>query len=369
VSVRFWDYRTEYSGLRDEIRQAVDDVFGSGWLILGERVRAFEAAWAENCGVAFGVGVNSGTDALFLALKALGVGPGDEVVTVANTAIPTVSAIESTGARTRFVDIDPATFLMDPAKLEPVLNANTRCILPVHLYGQCADMEAINAIAVAKDIAVLEDCAQCHGATQQGSPAGSLGAAAAFSFYPTKVLGAYGDAGMVVSNDAGLANKVRRLRTYGIDDDNNAAEHGYNSRLDEIQAAILSVKLPHLPGWIAERQRLAGVYSKRLAGTALGLPAVADGNEHVYYAYVVRHPERERMIAALDAESIQVNISYAHPISLMPGYRHLGYGEGDLPESERACAEVFSLPLYPGLTPQDQDTVCHALEKALKEVK
>ena len=368
MSVRFWDYRTEYSGLRDEIRQAVDDVFGSGWLILGERVRAFEAAWAENCGVAHGVGVNSGTDALFLALKALGVGPGDEVVTVANTAIPTVSAIESTGARTRFVDTDPETFLMDPARLEDAIGPKTRCILPVHLYGQCADMDAINAIARAKDIAVLEDCAQCHGAVQKGRAAGSMGAVAAFSFYPTKVLGAYGDAGMVVSNDGDLAEKVRRLRAYGISNANDAAEHGYNSRLDEVQAAILSVKLPHLDDWIDERRRLAEVYSGRLAELPLGLPVVADGNQHVYYAYVVHHPERARLIELLDAEGIQVNISYPKPVSLMPAYRHLGYGEGDLPESERACAEVFSLPLYPGLTPEDQGAVCNALEKALNGI-
>jgi aminotransferase EvaB len=328
-------------------------------------VRTFETAWAEYSGLTHGIGVNSGTDALFLSLKALGVGPGDEVVTVANTAIPTVSAIESTGARTRFVDTDPDTFLMDPAKLEPAIGPNTRCILPVHLYGQCADMEAISNVAQSRGIPVLEDCAQCHGATQKGRSAGSMGTISAFSFYPTKVLGAYGDAGMVVCDDAGLAEKVRHLRAYGIGDDATATEHGYNSRLDEIQAAILSVKLPHLDDWIAERRRLAAVYSERLAGLPLGLPVVADGNEHVYYAYVVRHPERARLIERLDGEGIQVNISYPHPISLMEGYRHLGYGEGDLPESERACSEVFSLPLYPGLTEEDQDAVCVALEDAL----
>ncbi len=366
MSVRFWDYRSEYSRLRDDILKAVDDVFGSGWLILGERVSAFETAWAEYCGLNHGVGANSGTDALFLALKAFGVGPGGEVITVANTAIPTVSAIESTGARARFVDTDPDTFLMDPAKLEAVIGPQTRCILPVHLYGQCADMNVINAIA--KDIPVLEDCAQSHGATQKGRPAGSMGAAGAFSFYPTKVLGAYGDAGMVVCDDTELADKIRRLRAYGICDTQNAAKHGYNSRLDEVQAAILSVKLAHLEDWITERRRLAAVYSERLAGLPLGLPVVADGNEHVYYAYVVRHPERARLIENLDAEGIQVNISYPHSISMMKGYRHLGYGEGDLPETERACREVFSLPLYPGLTPEDQDAVCSALEKALDQI-
>ena len=368
MSVRFWDYRPEYDGLREDILQAVDDVFGSGWLILGERVRTFEADFSDYCGAAHGVGVNSGTDALFLALKALGIEAGDEVVTVANTAIPTVSAIESTGAQARFVDTDPDTCLMDPAKLEDAITPKTRCILPVHLYGQCADMDAIGTIAQKHEIPVLEDCAQSHGATQNGQPAGSMGAAGAFSFYPTKVLGAYGDAGMVVCDDKALAEKIRSLRAYGISDAANATEHGYNSRLDEVQAAILSVKLPLLQGWIAERRRLADVYTERLSGLSLGLPKLGDGNEHVYYAYVVRHPERARLIETLEADGIQVNISYPHPISLMQGYRHLGFEKGDLPETERACEEVFSLPLYPGLSEQDQDAVCKALEQALDAI-
>ena len=368
MSVRFWDYRPEYSGLREDILKVVDDVFKSGSLIMGERVRAFEMAWAEYSGVSHGVGVNSGTDALFLALKALDIGSGEEVVTVANTAIPTVSAIESTGARARFVDTHPETYLMDPAKLEAAIGPQTRCILPVHLYGQCADMNAINAIARAHGLPVLEDCAQSHGSTQNGRTAGSMGIVGAFSFYPTKILGAYGDAGMVVTSHGEIAEKVRRLRTYGTSDANNATEHGYNSRLDEVQAAILSVKLLLLEDWITERRRLAGVYSERLSGLPLDLPVIADGNQHVYYAYVVRHPERDRLIERLDGEGVQVNISYPYPISLMEGYGHLGYGEGDLPESERACAEVFSLPLYPGLTPEDQGVVCSALKKALRGI-
>lgn len=362
MSVKFWDFKPEYSEIRNEILQAVDEVFKSGWLILGERVITFENAWAKYSGVAHGVGVNSGTDALFLALKALGIGPGDEVITVANTAIPTVSAIESTGALTRFVDTEPDTYLMDPNKIEAVIGPKTRCILPVHLYGQCANMDAINFIARKHELPILEDCAQSHGATQNGSKAGSMGSASAFSFYPTKVLGAYGDAGMVLSGSDKLAEKVRRLRAYGISDSYISDEHGYNSRLDEVQAAILSTKLPLLEGWIKERQRLAGVYSKFLSGLSLGLPAVAKGNQHVYYAYVVRHPKRTRFIEMLSGEGIQVNITYPHPISLMAGYQHLGYKAGDLPETERACKEVFSLPLYPGLTAENQEKVCMALK-------
>ena len=367
MSVQFWSYQSEYSEIRDEILQVADDVFKSGWLILGERVLAFEVAWAKYSGVTHGVGVNSGTDALFLALKALGVGSGDEVITVANTAIPTVSAIESTGAITKFVDIEPDTYLMDPKKVESVIGPKTRCIIPVHLYGQCADMDVINDIAREHKLTVLEDCAQSHGAKMNGKIAGSLGAASAFSFYPTKVLGAYGDAGMVLSCDNDIAEKVRRLRAYGINETNNASEHGYNSRLDELQAAILSIKLPFLDGWIAERQRLADVYSKCLTGIPISLPFVAKGNQHVYYAYVVRHPKRAQIIKRLESEGIQVNVTYPHPISLMEGYKHLDYKVGDLPETERACNEVFSLPLYPGLTEEDQDEVCRVLRDVVNE--
>ena len=368
MSIKFLDIRAEYSEIRNEVLQAVDEVFKSGWLILGERVTTFEDAWAKYSGVAYGVGVNSGTDALFLALKALDVGPGDEVITVAHTAIPTVSAIESTGAITRFVDTDPDTYLMDPNKIESVIGPKTRCILPVHLYGQCANMDAIKAIAKTYEIPVLEDCAQSHGAIQNGCKAGSMGAAGAFSFYPTKVLGAYGDAGMVLSACSSLIEKIRRLRAYGISDTYFADEHGYNSRLDEIQAAILLVKLPFLSDWIKERQRLASVYLNYLSELPLGLPIVANGNQHVYYAFVVRHPKRAHFIKRLSAEGIQVNVTYPYPISLMAGYKHLGYKEGDLPETERACNEVFSLPLYPGLRAEDQEKICIALRKITNDV-
>jgi aminotransferase EvaB len=368
VSVKFWDLEPEYSEIRNEIIQAVDEVFKSGWLILGERVINFEDAWAKYSGATHGVGVNSGTDALFLALKALGIGPGDEVITVANTAIPTVSAIESTGARTRFVDTEPDTYLMDPNKIEAAIGSKTRCILPVHLYGQCANMDDINFIAKKHELLILEDCAQSHGATQNGCMAGSMGVASAFSFYPTKVLGAYGDAGMVLCGSDKIAEKVRRLRTYGINETYISDEHGYNSRLDEVQAAILLAKLPFLEGWIKERKRLASVYSNSLSDLPLGLPMVATGNKHVYYAYVVRHPKRAHLIKKLSAEGIQVNITYPHPISLMAGYQHLGYKKGDLPETERACKEVFSLPLYPGLTAEDQEKVCIALKSVTNDL-
>ena len=246
MRISSWDYLQEYEFEREEILDVVDSVFRSGRLILGNNVAAFETEFATYCGTAYGIGVASGTDAIFLALKALGIGPGDEVITVANTAVPTVSAVVSTGATPRFVDIDLTTYLIDSDKIEKVINTNTRCILPVHLYGQCAEMDKIHRIADAHNLYVVEDCAQAHGATYNIQKAGSFGHASAFSFYPTKVLGTYGDGGIVITNKEQLKGRLNRLRSYGMDDTSSAQEHGYNSRLDEIHAAILRKKLTRL---------------------------------------------------------------------------------------------------------------------------
>lgn len=366
MPIQVWDYRAEYETERDDILAAVDAVCRSGRLILGEQVRTFEAALATWCGTSHGVGVNSGTDALVLALRALGVGPGDEVVTVSNTAIPTVSAIVTTGATPRFVDIDPSTYLMNTGQLEAALSPRTRCLLPVHLFGQCVDMSAVRAVAERHDLAVLEDCAQATGAEQQGHRAGSMGDAAAFSFYPTKILGAYGDGGMVLTGRADLAAHLRRLRMYGTEGSYYAEEHGYNSRLDEMQAAILLRKLTRLDGYIARRQALARRYDERLATSGLTLPVTASGNSHAYYVYVVRHPERDRILRELAARDIHLNVSYPWPIHTMRGYASLGYAEGDLPATEAAAREIFSLPMYPALTDAEQDRVCEALRDVLK---
>ncbi len=360
-----WDYRREYEAERDDLLGALEAVFRSGTLILGEQVRGFEAAFAAACGASHGVGVNSGTDAIVVALRALGVGPGDEVLTVANTAIPTVSAIVAAGAVPRFVDVDPQTLLMDPSRLEAALTPRTRCILPVHLYGQCADMRAIGRVAAARGLRVLEDCAQCHGASQQGRVAGSLADAAAFSFYPTKVLGAYGDAGMVVTSDRAVADLARSLRMYGTEGRYFAERQGYNSRLDEMQAALLARKLARLPAYIARRREIARIYDERLAGTGLALPRVAPGNTHVYYAYVCRHPARDRIVERLAARGVQANVSYRWPVHRMPAYASLGYAEGSLPQSEAACREVFSLPMYPTLGDEEAVQVCDALREVL----
>jgi aminotransferase EvaB len=361
MSIQVWDYRQEYEDERDDILAAVDEVFRSGRLILGERVRTFERELAAYCGVAHGIGVNSGTDALVLALRALGVREGDEVITVSNTAIPTVSAIVTAGGVPRFVDIDPDTYLMDVARLEDAITSRTRCILPVHLFGQCVDMDAVNAVASAHGVQVLEDCAQSTGADYRGRRAGSMSRLAAFSFYPTKILGGYGDGGMVITADEAHAAHLRRLRMYGTEGRYYAEEHGYNSRLDEVQAAILSRKLRRLPEYIERRQQLARRYDTLLASSGLRLPATAAGNVHAYYLYVVRHPARDRIVRELAARDIVVNVSYPWPIHVMPGYTYLGYASGSLPETEKAAGEIFSLPMYPSLSHSEQDRVCEAL--------
>ena len=361
MTIPVWSYLEEYEVEREEILDAVERVFHSGQLILGTNVADFEAEFAEYCNLNHGIGVASGTDALFLALKALGIGHGDEVITVANTAVPTVSAIVSTGATPRFVDIDLSTYLIAPGNIEEAINANTRCILPVHLYGQCADMSEIQRIAIKHGLCVLEDCAQAHGAIYKNDKAGSMGDAGAFSFYPTKILGTYGDGGMVVTNDSDVMARLRQLRFYGMDGAYYVKEHGYNSRLDEIHAAILRVKLTKLNTYLEKRQLLAHRYNEILADSSLRLPTISSDCQHAYYLYVCRHPERDKIISKLETQSINLNVSYRWPIHLMKGYEYLGYRLGDLPNTEKACEEVFSLPMYPALNFIDQEKVIDAL--------
>jgi aminotransferase EvaB len=366
VAIQVWDYRAEYEAERDEILAAVDRVLRSGRLILGESVRAFEHELAGYCGVNHGVGVNSGTDALMLALRALDLRSGDEVITTSNTAIPTVSAIVTAGATPRFVDIEPDTGLMDVALLESAITPRTRCIVPVHLFGQCADMDAVNAVAARRGIPVVEDCAQSTGADYRGRRAGSMSTLSAFSFYPTKILGAYGDGGMVLTSDEALAGRLRRLRVYGTEKTYYAEEHGYNSRLDELHAEILRGKLRRIERYIERRMALARRYDEQLRGTGLILPVTRPGNRHVYHLYVVRHPSRDAVVAALAEQGITVGIHYPWPIHTMRAYAQFGGGEGSLPVTERAAREIFSLPMYPSLTDADQDRVCEALRISLQ---
>ena len=363
--IKVWNYLKEYENEKEEIHAAIERVLKSGVLILGESVKKFEEEFAKYCGVKFGVGVNSGTDALFLGLKALGIGSGDEVITVANTAVPTVSAIVSTGATPRFVDIDPETYLMDTSMLEKTITEKTKCILPVHLYGQCVNMDDVRNIADAYGLKVLEDCAQSHGATFNGKKAGSMSDLAAFSFYPTKVLGGFGDGGMVITNDENLYKKLRRLRFYGMEKTYYSQEHGYNSRLDELHAAILLCKLNRLDEYISRRRSIARQYNQFLTDTDLFLPETMPGNEHVYYLYVCRHPKRDKIVSELKARDIIVNISYPWPIHTMTAYQFLGYKAEDLPNTEKVAEEIFSLPMYPSLTDAEQKLVITALREIL----
>lgn len=368
MTIKAWDYLKEYENEKQEIHAAIEKVLTSGRLILGESVKNFEKAFSSYCGRKFGVGVNSGTDALFLGLKALGIGPGDEVITVSNTAVPTVSSIVSTGATPRFIDIDPETYLMDTSLLEAAITKRTKCILPVHLYGQCVNMDDVNMVAKAHGLKVVEDCAQSHGASFKGKKAGSMSDLAAFSFYPTKVLGGFGDGGMVITGDENLCKKLQRLRFYGMEQTYYSEEHGYNTRLDELHAEILLCKLSHLNEYIARRNEIATEYDRSLAATSLSLPKTMPGNEHAYHLYVCRHPERDIIISKLKAKDIFVNINYPHPIHFMKGYQNLGYSAGDLPHTEKAANEIFNLPMYPTLTSDEQKIVITALHEILKDI-
>ncbi|MCF2125335.1 DegT/DnrJ/EryC1/StrS family aminotransferase [Strepomyces sp. STD 3.1] len=361
-----WDYLSEYHSEREDILEAVEKVFSSGTLVLGDSVKGFEEEFAAYHGAGHCVGVDNGTNALKLALQALGVGPGDEVITVSNTAAPTVVAIDGTGATPVFVDVNEDDFLMDVGQVEAAITESTKVLLPVHLYGQCVDLDPLKALADRHGLAILEDCAQAHGATRQGRLAGTTGDAAAFSFYPTKVLGAYGDGGAVVTSRDDIDAELRKLRYYGMEKVYYTVQTpAHNSRLDEVQAEILRRKLTRLDAYVAGRQRVAQRYQEALGDTDLLLPKVNEGNTHVYYVYVVRHPERDRIIEALKAYDISLNISYPWPVHTMTGFKHLGYAEGSLPVTEKLAGEIFSLPMYPSLSEGLQDKVIAALREVL----
>ncbi|MBN1440852.1 MAG: DegT/DnrJ/EryC1/StrS family aminotransferase [Anaerolineales bacterium] len=348
-------------GIRAEIDAAFARVRERGQFILGPEVEAFEKAFAQYCEAKHAVGVASGTEALQIALLACGIGPGDEVITVAHTAAATVAAVELAGARPVLTDIDPVRQTLDPARIEPALTQRTRAILPVHLYGQPADLSPMLDIAARRNLALIEDCAQAAGARYRGRRVGAWGNAAAFSFYPTKNLGAYGDGGAVVTDDDGLAERARAIRQYGWNADRICRGKGINSRLDEIQAALLSVKLARLEDWNAERRRLAGVYRKGLASAGLRLPPEPPDSAPVYYTFTVRHPRRDSLRAHLARHGVGTAIHYPCPVHLQPGFRNLNLSPGDLPETERAAQEVLSLPMFPGLREDEIRTVIDAV--------
>ena len=361
--VPFLDLKRQIRDLQPEVNEALQRVCDTGRFILGPAVESFERDFAADCGVEHGVGVASGTDAIWVALEALGVGPGDEVVTVSHTCVPPVAAILRTGATPVLVDVDPDTQTMHPEQAETAITDRTRCILPVHLYGQCADLAALGNLARSHDIHLVEDCAQAHGAEHRGGGrAGSFGTVGCFSFYPTKNLGALGDGGMIVTEDAGLAEELRRIRSYGYVSNQTAVRAGYNSRLDDLQAAVLRVGLGRLPEWNSTRRRWARRYLEGLGDGRLGTPLEASGNRHVYHLFVVRSMERERARDELEREGIETAIHYPVPV-----HRQVGYGErcrvgpGGLAVTERLSSQIFSLPLYPYLSEEEFERVIQAL--------
>lgn len=351
----------QYASHREAIDAAIARILTSGRYVLAQEVPAFENEFAAFCGSGFGVGVNSGTDALILTLRALGLRSDDEVITVSHTAVATVSAIVAAGARPVLVDIDPETYTIDPAAIERAIGPNSRVIIAVHLYGLPAEMDAIMAIAARNGLTVVEDCAQATGARYRGQRVGSIGHAGCFSFYPTKNLGAIGDGGMVVTSDRDLADRIRSLRQYGWDEDRNSSLDGVNSRLDELQAAILRAKLPTLDTDNELRRDIAKLYSRVLADTGLVLPCARDGREHVYHLYVVRSDNRARTMDALKRSNIAAGIHYPLPVHLQRAYKGRGFDPLPLKHTELAANEVLSLPIYPERAHGDVKTVADAI--------
>jgi dTDP-4-amino-4,6-dideoxygalactose transaminase len=342
------DPRAQYLAHREEILSAIASVLDGGRYILGEEVRTLESSFARYCGTQHGVGVGNGTEALAIALRALGVGAGDEIVTVSHTAVATAVAIELAAAKPVFVDIEPGYYTMDPRLIEPALSKRTRAIVPVHLYGHPADMDAIMAIARRHGLHVVEDCAQAVGASLNGRKVGSWGDVGCFSFYPTKNLGALGDGGMTVTNDAGLAEKMRSLREYGWDDRRDCRVPGLNSRLDEIQAAVLNVKLKYLDEENDLRRRIAGEYTRRLSEGSLALPRERPGARHVYHLYVVASERRRDLATFLVGRNMDLGIHYPVPVHRQAAYRD-HYAKTRLPHTDQAAESVLSLPIYPEL--------------------
>jgi len=363
--IRFTNLEAQVKNLRDEIRAALDRVLESAQFVLGPEVETFESQFAAFCQAGAAVGVNSGTSALELALQAAGVGEGDEVITVPNTFIATAAAITRVGARPVFVDVDPRTHLLDPAGLDAARSPHTRALLPVHLYGHPADMDALWAFAREHDLAVIEDAAQAHGARYRDRPVGSLGDFGCFSFYPSKNLGAYGEAGAITTRDEARARVLRRLRDWGAEEKFHHVERGSNARMDALQAAILGVKLRHLEAWNAHRRECAHLYDRLLEGSGAGLPVEAPGAHHVYHLYVVRVPDRDAVAEELLAQGIETRVHYPRPLHLQPCYAELGLGPGALPVAERLCGEVLSLPLHAELSTEQVETVAAALRAAL----
>jgi dTDP-4-amino-4,6-dideoxygalactose transaminase len=368
AGVPFGDFRAQLNAIRAEIDAAVARVLDSGWFILGPEGEAFEKELSASMGCSDAVGMGNGTEAIQLALEAIGVGPGDCVVTSSLSAAFTALAIERAGARPVFADLDPKTLNVSPQAIDEALTPRTKALLPVHLYGHPADLDPILEIARRRGIAVVEDACQAHGAQYKGKTVGTLGVLGTHSYYPTKNLGALGDGGAVLANDPGLARHLRRLRNGGQSDRYRHELSGINSRLDELQAAILRVKLAHLPAWTERRRSIAARYAAGLDGTGLRLPREQPYARAVYHLYVVRHPHRDALMAALKERGIGTLIHYPIPLHLQPAFARYGGKPGDHPVAEKAAAEILSLPIYPELSDAQVDTVIAAVQEALRSL-
>jgi dTDP-4-amino-4,6-dideoxygalactose transaminase len=356
------DLQRQYQAIREEVLAAIDGVLGGMQLFLGPNVRAFEREFADYCGAAEGVGVGSGTDALYLALRACGIGPGDEVITVANTFVATVAAIAMVGARPVFVDVDPDTATMDPSRVVAAITPRTRALLPVHLYGQAADMEPLQAIAREYGLRIIEDASQAHGARYQGCRVGTLGDVAAFSLYYSKNLGAYGEAGILTTNDPEIAERLRMLRDHGTRERYHHEILGVNSRLDEVQAAVLRIKLRYLDQWNSLRRAHAAAYTERLRGVVT-TPVERPGTDHVYYVYVIQTDNRDALRAELAAQGIQCGIHYPVPLHLQPACAPFACPQGSLPVTEYLARRILSLPMFPELTLAEIERVSTSIQR------
>lgn len=361
--VHFSSPKAQYLSHKSEIDKAIEETLETGWYILGQQTKLFEKEFAHYIGVDFSIGVGSGTEALHLALKACGVGPGDEVITVSHTAVATISAIELCGALPVMVDIEENYFSIDPTKIERFISPKTKAIIPVHIYGQPANLHSILAIAKKNNVKVIEDCAQVHGALYEGKRVGSFGDISCFSFYPTKNLGAIGDGGAVATNNPELAEKVRLLREYGWAERYISHLSGWNSRLDEIQAAILRVKLRTLDADNNRRAKIASLYDKGLEGTGVIIPPRRENTSHVYHLYVIRTKQRDNLKQFLSEKEIGTGIHYPVPVHLQTAYVGTLKGADHLAITEKAANEILSLPMYPELTESDANKVIEAIRE------
>jgi dTDP-4-amino-4,6-dideoxygalactose transaminase len=359
------DLRAQYHTIKTEICEAIDRVLETSQFVLGSEVAAFEGEFADFCGARHGIGVNSGTSALHLALLAAGIGPGDEVITVPFTFVATVAAIVYTGARPVFVDIDPRSYTIDVTQIERAITRRTKAILPVHLYGHPADLDPILEIARRHHLVLIEDAAQAHGAEYKGRRVGSIGDLACFSFYPGKNLGAYGEGGMVITNQSGYDRTIRMLRDWGQEHKYHHVLKGFNYRMEGLQGAILRVKLRYLEAWTEARRTHAALYDELLAGSNVQPPQAMAYARHVYHIYAIRTPERAALQQGLTGQDIQSGIHYPFPVHLLPAYADLGYHSGSFPQAEAMASEELSLPMYPELSKEAVHRVAAALIEAL----